>query len=151
MHFSDYIDGQKTTKSKWFRIRMRYFITALVLISTTLIMSFIFRVELLKTGSSMLSNIEANQAAEDLSRKAQLIEIEAESKVAYNTDVVWVEISRDQQPIFSKICLGYVSWDTPLSFIGTPNGNIKACVPVNHREQILNKMKQIEEKIKSAK
>jgi hypothetical protein len=91
----------------------------------------------------MLSNIEANQASEDLSRKAKLIEIEAESKVAYNTDVVWVEISRDQQALFSKICLDYVSWDTPLSFIGTPNGNIKACVPVNHREQILNKMKQI--------
>gem|GEM_PF-2910134 len=50
MHFSDYIDGQKTTKSKWFRIRMRYFITALVLISTTLIMCFIFRVGLLNTG-----------------------------------------------------------------------------------------------------
>jgi len=142
MNLSDYINDQKRTRSRWFNIRMRWFISTLLILLTAIIISYIYRVELLRIGSSVLNSVQAKDASKDFTRKAKLIEIEAESRAAYRADIVWVEVSREQQPALSKICLDYVPIGTALSFTGTSNGNIKACIPSKYKDQILDKMKQ---------
>jgi hypothetical protein len=149
MEVSDYIKDQKALQSNRFRSKAKWIVGAILTVFASIIVFFIYKVEILNSGSSLLNSVGANQTSKDLSRKAQLIKMEEESKIAYGTDVVWIEVSGDQSSILSKICLDYVPRGTHLSFIGTRNGNIKTCVPSSHKEQILNKIKQIEMQNKS--
>lgn len=142
MNIENFIHQNKTLHAKKRKKRIIWLLVVLIISVITSLTYYNFKGTLLSIASKSLDAIGADQTSNKLTRKAQLIEIENEARAAYGTDVLWIELSREQSIVMQTLCLKLIPHGTALSATGTPEGKIKMCIPLRSKDILLEKMHQ---------
>ena len=118
------LDQRKNTNRK----RLILWLSICILLLTSVILYHFYKPSIYRSLGLVADKAEQTASAKELSREAKLLEMERESKAAFGTEVVWVQFPRESYEEVSDIAIDQIPIGFPLSFIGTPSGDMMICV-----------------------